>query len=115
MGNIIEIGTLYENTCPFEDYGCESEDFLSLEEALGKDMLIHAVKAFENDKGPGVYILVYTEGRFRYLCTHSVTITAKLTTDKVKEILSDDTDDTIKVRFVRRKSKKSDRMGYDIE
>ena len=115
MGNIIEIGTLYENTCPFEDYGCGSEDFLSLEDALGKDMLIHAVKAFENDKGPGVYILVYTDGRFRYLCTHSVTITAKLTTDKVKEILSDDTDDTIRVRFVRRKSKKSDRMVYDIE
>ena len=114
MGKIIEIGTLYENNCPFEDYGCDSEDFITLENVLGKDVLVHAVKEFENDKGPGVYVLIYTDVRFRYICTHSVTITAKLTTDKVKEILRNDTDDTIKVRFVRRKSKKSDRMVYDI-
>lgn len=110
----IDMSDLIESKCPFEDYGCASEDFVPVEDVLNREIAIHAVKEFENTKGEGVYVLFYLDGKFHYVCTHSITITAKLTSDKVKEVLRDDTADTINAKFIKRKSKNSDRMVYDI-
>ena len=115
MGTIIDMGTLKNTACPFEDYGCDAEDYVPLDTVVGKEVMIYAVKEFENDKGPGVYVLLNFDKQFKYICTHSITITAKLTSDAVKDVLKDDTDDCIRGTFIRRKSQKSDRMVYDIE
>ena len=113
-------------TNPFEAYGVEDKDYVSLDDILNTPINVYAVKAFENDKGPGVFLLIkgifeaggviFEAGDdFKYVCTHSITITTKFTSDKVKEVLAEDSGQVIGGMFIRRKSKKSDRMVYDFE
>ena len=114
MGNIISMCELKTNKCPFEDYGCDETDYVPIDAILDQKVTIHAIREFENDKGLGVYVLVYTNGAFKYICTHSITITTKLTSENVKNILRDDSDDAIECVFTKRKSQKSDRLVYDV-
>lgn len=111
-----ELSTTTTNN-PFEAYGVEDKDYITLDNILDVPVNVYAVKAFENDKGPGVFLLIKRiEGDdFKYVCTHSITITSKFTTDKVKEVLAEDSGQVIGGMFIQRKSKKSDRMVYDFE
>ena len=110
-----ELNTTTSN--PFEKYGVEDKDYITLDNILDVPVNVYAVKAFENDKGPGVFLLIRRiEGDgFKYVCTHSITITSKFTSDKVKDILEEDNGQVIGGMFIKRKSKKSDRMVYDFE
>lgn len=114
MGRIISMCELRTNKCPFEDYGCDETDYIPIDSILDTHVTIHALREFENDKGPGVYVLVYTNGAFKYICTHSITIVSKLTSENVKNILRDDSEDSIQCVFTKRKSQKSDRYVYDV-
>lgn len=105
-------------TNPFEEYGVTDKDYVTIDDILDTPVNVYAVKAFENDKGPGVFLLITgikEEDYNKYVCTHSITITTKFTTDKVKEVLAEDSGQAIGGMFVKRKSKKSDRMVYDFE
>lgn len=101
-----------ESSNPFkETYGVD--EYVPLEEVLDNDIDIHAVERFENQNGPGVYILAKLAGErngdFFYLCTHSVGITGTLSQDKVVTALEKE---PIRARIVKRKSKTSDRTVY---
>ena len=102
-----------ESSNPFkETYGVE--EYVPLEDVLDRDIDIYAVERFENQNGPGVYILAKEpvtgkDGDFFYLCTHSVGITETLSQDKVIAALEKE---PIRATIVKRKSKKSDRMVY---
>ena len=119
MSEIISMKELNTTTNnPFEMFGVEDKDYVALDSILNVPVNVYAVKAFENDKGPGVFMLIHgTEAGddFKYVCTHSITITSKFTSDKVKEVLAEDNGQVIGGMFVKRKSKKSDRMVYDFE
>ena len=112
-----ELSTTTTNN-PFEMFGVEDKDYVTLDSILNVPVNVYAVKAFENDKGPGVFMLisgVEAGDDYKYVCTHSITITSKFTTDKVKEVLAEDSGQVIGGMFIERKSKKSDRMVYDFE
>ena len=102
-----------ESSNPFkETYGVD--EYVPLEDVLDRDIDIYAVERFENQNGPGVYILAKEpvagrDGDFFYLCTHSVGLTETLSQDKVMSALEKE---PIRARIVKRKSKKSDRMVY---
>ena len=119
MNKIVSIKELNTTTnTPFEEYGVKDTDYVTLDSILNVPVNVYAVKAFENDKGPGVFMLIIgteAEDDFKYVCTHSITITAKFTTNKVKEVLAEDSGQIIGGMFVKRKSKKSDKMVYDFE
>ena len=107
----ISITELAGNKAPFEeDYGVVSDDYIAIDDILGKRFAICAVKAFENDKGKGAYALVQVDGEFRYICTHSVGLVGKLTDDKVMETL--DRGNAVDATIIKRKSKTSDRLVY---
>ena len=105
-----------ESSNPFkESYGVET--FVPLDDVLGREIDIYDVERFENQNGPGVYILakepvVGKDGDFFYMCTHSVGITETLSQDKVKEALAKE---PIRATIIKRKSQKSDRMVYSFE
>lgn len=105
------IGDIKESNNPFmEEYGVE--EYRPLDYVLDAEIDIYAVKGFENQNGPGVYILAKDAtfgGDFFYMCTHSVGITETLSQDKVKEAL---VKEPIRAKITKRKSKKSDRMVY---
>ena len=112
-----ELNTTTTNN-PFEKYGVEDKDYVTLDDILNIPVNVYAVKSFENDKGPGVFLLingVEDTYDFKYVCTHSITITSKFTSDKVKEVLAEDSGQVIGGMFIQRKSKKSDRTVYDFE
>jgi hypothetical protein len=112
-----ELNTTTTNN-PFEMFGVEDKDYVTLDDILNIPVDVYAIKAFENDKGPGVFLLINgIEARddYKYVCTHSITITSKFTTDKVNEVLAEGSGQAIRGMFIQRKSKKSDRMVYDFE
>ena len=118
MKTIVSMKELSTATNPFEDYGVEDKDYIALDDIVGIPVNVYAVKAFENDKGAGVFMLIKgTEAGddFKYVCTHSITVTSKFTSDRVKEVLAENSGQVIGGMFVKRKSKKSDRMVYDFE
>lgn len=108
--NMSEIST---NGNPFADeFGVGEEDFRTLDSIVDKPVDIIAVEPFENDKGPGVFVLFRMDGTYRYVCTHSVTLTSKLTSQAVRDVLAQE-ENYIECTFIKRKSTKSDRYVYD--
>lgn len=93
----------------FDEY-----DYMDLASALDKNLVIEEVKPFENDKGPGVFILAGIEGddRLYKLCTHSLAITNLLTRPTVLQALADG--DVIKCKLVQKKSSKTGRLMYTL-
>lgn len=115
MATTINMKDLTMTDGPFEDYGVGSDAYVPIDDVLNRELNVYAVKEFENDKGAGVFILVKEPmGDFRYICTHSVTITSKFTSKQVKEALAQNNATVIAGRFIKRKSQKSDRMVYDF-
>lgn len=109
----ISIIDIAGNKAPFEDeYGIGSEEFISIDEILDREIDIINVKPYENDKGPGVFALISVEGEIRYIATHSVGLVGMMTDSKVRDIL--ETGQQVTARIVKRKSKKSDRMVYSF-
>lgn len=105
------INDLRENSNPFmEEYGVE--DYRAMDDVLDVEIDIYAIKAFENQNGPGVYILAKENGirgEFFYMCTHSLGITGILTKPKVMEAVEKE---PIRATITKRKSKNSDRTVY---
>lgn len=102
-----------ESSNPFKET-YDVDEYVPLEDILDREIDIYDVERFENQNGPGVYILAKepktgVDGDFFYLCTHSVGITETLCQEKVMAGL---TKEPIRARITKRKSKKSDRMVY---
>lgn len=93
----------------FDEY-----EYMDLASAMDRDMVIHSVKPFENDKGPGVFILAGFDGddNLYKLCTHSLAITNLLNRQTVLNALADG--DVIKCRLVQKKSSKTGRQMYTL-
>lgn len=94
---------------PFEYAGITADDHMMLDEIVGKDIVIQDVKTFENDKGPGVYMLVEVGGRTGYICTHAVGLVKPFNNPT---LVGDVKREGIDARIIKRKSLKSDRMVY---
>lgn len=110
------IGDIKESNNPFKaDYGVE--EYRSMEEMVGKTIDIYGAERFENQNGPGIYILAKEpvtgkDGDFFYMCTHSIGITETLGTEKVRAVLENE---PIRAKIVKRKSQTSDRQVYSLE
>lgn len=102
-----------ESSNPFKDE-YDVDTYMSMDSVVGQVIDIYDVRTFENQNGPGVYILARPSegGDFFYLCTHSVGITSVLGQQKVTDGLKED---AIRATIVKRKSKTSDRTVYALE
>lgn len=99
---------------PFSDVGVGKEDYCAIDDITDTDIEVLSVRRFENNKGPGVYVLFRPVGGedMRYICTHSVGVVGTFTNGKV--LCNLELGDTILCRIVKRKSQSSDRMVYAV-
>lgn len=102
----------FKGTEPFKDIGVTK--FMKIEDLFGKEVSIFAVSHYENDKGEGVAVaLKHPEHGDCYTCTHAVGIVDILKNEALKLLLEGG--ETVEGTFVKRKSKKSDRMVIALE
>lgn len=71
----LNIGDLLAQN-PFD--GVEQDQHIQIDEMLDKEFMILDIESFENAKGPGVYVLIDLDGEERYICTHAISLTAKI-------------------------------------
>lgn len=110
-GKMVKIAE-FKGTEPFKDIGVTK--FMKIEDLFGKEVSIFAVSHYENDKGEGVAVaLKHPEHGDCYTCTHAVGIVDILKNEALKLLLEGG--ETVEGTFVRRKSKKSDRMVIALE
>ena len=96
---------------PFESH--PEAQHLSLSDVKDKLCTIYEVEDFENAKGKGVYILcTVDDGKFRYLCTHSVGLYEIFTDPQVREALDCG---TVEATFRQKVSEKSGRTFWTVE
>ena len=104
----MKIEDTYEK--PFPDIELTEEDFVPIESLVGREIEICDTKTYENDKGPGIYILFRfaTDKKepapYKYTATHSINLTSILTKDMVQEAL--ETGDVLECKIVKRPSKR---------
>lgn len=104
MKDITELIQTWSN--PWEKYGVEDNDFVSIEDLVGKTIEIEDAKLFTNDSGEGAYILFKTQDGERYTCTHSIGLCAPFKDEAVMDALP------LMAKIVKRKSKTSDHTVY---
>ena len=101
-GKNMKVADAYER--PFPDAELTEDDFIAIEELIGKEIEITDTKEYENDKGPGIYILFKIGKDVGYTATHSINIIAILTKPKIVEALENG--DTLECTVQKRPSKK---------
>lgn len=91
---------------PFPEADLSEEDFIPVTDLLSKSIVIQDFKLFENQKGPGVYLLFSFENdkALHYTTTHSLNITGILSGEKVAAAFANG--ETLECSVVRRTSKK---------
>ena len=94
---------------PFENVGITAEDYMPIDDVLGKKIVIMDVMKFENEKGEGLYILFEIGDEMRYICTHAIGLVRPFDNIKVVNVVRDE---GLEAVIVKRKSMKSDRMVY---
>ena len=110
MANL-NISELKTKDCPFADQGVKNTDFVELDSILDRPIEIIDYHLFENDKGPGVSVLIKLNGKDQYITTHAVNIVKTFQNPRVQAMLETETLDAV---IVLRQSKKSSRMVYDF-
>lgn len=104
--------TQFKGTEPFE--AIDITTYRPIEDVLDVEVSIIAVKHYENEKGPGVAVAIdHPVHGECYINTHSVGIVTILSNKDLMALL--DVGETVEGTFVKRKSKKSDRMVYALE
>lgn len=100
----MKVTDIYEK--PFAYADLEESDFTQIADLVGKTVHIKDAQPFENEKGPGVYILYYEKDpeQVRYTTTHSLNITGLLGSEKVLEAFKNG--DTLECTIVKRPSKR---------
>jgi len=100
----MKIADTYEQ--PFPNTGLSEEDFVPVTDLLSKSIVIQDFKLFENDKGPGAYILFTFEKEksLHYTTTHSLNIVGILSGEKVGAAIEGG--ETLECTVVKRASKK---------
>lgn len=91
---------------PFENVS--DEDFVKVEDILGKTLEISEVKTFENDSGPGAYALFEVDGKKKFICTHSKPLVAGFARmEKLLEVsrLENEGEPYCETKIVKRQSK----------
>lgn len=96
-------------TAPFDDV-VTRDDYIEIEKLVGKEITIQNAYLFENDKGPGVSVLITVDGDMHYFTTHAVNIVKTFQNPEVQKIL--DGGDPIGAVIVQKKSKKTGRMYF---
>lgn len=104
----MKIEDTYEK--PFPDTELTEEDFVPIESIVGREIEIHETKTYENDRGPGIYILFrFATNKkdpepYKYTATHSINLCSILTKDMVVEALN--SGDCLECKLVKRPSKR---------
>lgn len=97
---------------PFEELG--EKDFIPIGDLVGVPVEFIELKEFENDKGPGIYLMLMTEeGDVRYTTTHSGALMSLFAKPEVR--LAFVNGDTIKGTIVERRSKKTGNTYFAVE
>ena len=102
----MKIADTYEQ--PFPDEDLSEEDYIGIKDLVGMKKTIEILNAknFENDKGPGIYILFRFKGEkdLHNTTTHSINVINILNKDKVVDALADG--EPLECDVVERPSKK---------
>lgn len=89
-----------------------AHEFMELKQMVNRTFDIKAVKAFINDKGPGVAMLVqFGETEYR-MVTHSVGIVSTVTSEEFKQAIIEE---PVTVTLKEAKSKKTGKYFYYLE
>lgn len=96
-----------ENTEAFFD--C---DYCEVKNMLGVPFAVVEVKAFENDKGPGIAAKGIADNEEYYICTHSIGICNVLGSDEFLAALAKE---PLEIIIRRGKSKKTGKEFYYVE
>lgn len=106
MASLSEIG--YSTNDFFENH-----EYIAMEELLNQKLSITEVKAYENDKGPGVAAAFTCDGQAGMLVTHSIGIYKTLTSEAVRIALESEM--PVDVILRKGKSKKTGNSFYYLE
>ena len=104
----------YEKGEPF----FEDCTYVDVRTILNREVSVLDIKAFENDKGPGVAAKIDVgEDECVYICTHSIGIVKTLTSDDFANALSDAlaSGSTIDITIREGKSTKTGKYFYYVE
>lgn len=98
---------------PFEDLGIGNDQYMSLSDLEGTKVSFISAKAFENDKGPGVYIAFRIGDAYGYTTTHSKPLMDVFTSQGVLEAFAKG--DEIVGTLKQKVSRKSGYKYYMVE
>lgn len=101
------------SNAPFDDVAVGEDSFTPINDLVGVPVEFYEVKDFENDKGPGLYILFKDEKGLGYTTTHSGALISIFAKPEIREVL--DRGDSIKGTIVQRKSKKTGNTYFAVE
>lgn len=96
---------------PFEDL--DEESFVAINDMVGVPVEFLDVKDFENDKGPGLYLMFRDEKGIGYTTTHSTALINIFAKPEIRGAL--DRGDSLTGTIVQRKSKKTGNTYFAVE
>lgn len=96
---------------PFEDL--DEESFVAVNDLVGVPLEFIEVKDFENDKGPGLYLMFKDERGLGYTTTHSTALINIFARPEIRSAF--ERGDSLTGTIVQRKSKKTGNTYFAVE
>lgn len=82
----MDMSAFQNSTAPFEDYPEAAHK--RLEDIENIRLSVLDFKVFENDKGPGVFVLLGDDNGLKYICTHSSAVVKAFDNEDLRNALA---------------------------